>query len=93
MNLFYDLPDELQEKIHREIHRTLLKSIHVEIKYGWPLCRKMIYKKTIYKYFLNCEMSNVSVRIFNTYLDFKKGKILSIQEDNVYIKMEPFFDW
>lgn len=90
MNFFYALPDDIQHKIWYEVHNSYLKDIHVEIKYGWPLCRKMIYKNRIYTHFLNSKMSNKTLKVFNQYLDYKNGKRVSIPQDNVYIKMDLF---
>jgi len=90
MNFFYNLPDELQDKIWNEVHKIYLKDLHIEIKYGWPLCRKLIYKNRIYTYFLNLKMSNKTLKVFNEYLDYKKGKKMNVPQDNVYIDMDPF---
>jgi hypothetical protein len=89
MSRLENLPDDIQDNIWNQVHKSFLKEVHIEIKYGWPLCRKMIYKNNIYKIFLNSEMSNESVRIFTEYLEFKKGRI-PIPENNVYIKIDPF---
>lgn len=85
------LPDDIQDKIWYEVHKSYLKDVHVEINNVCRLCRKIICSNTIYSYFLNCEMSNVSVRTLHIYLDYKKGKRMDIPEDNVYIKMDLFF--
>lgn len=84
------LPEELQEKIYRFIHQDFLNDVNLEIKHKKTNVKK-IYSNTIYKYFLNCEMSNTTVRTFHVYIDFKKGKRMNIPEDNVYIKMDLFF--
>mgnify|MGYP006090901437 CR=1 FL=1 len=92
MNLFYDLPNEIQDTIWYEVHKSFLKELHIEIKYGWPLCRKMIYKNRVYTHLLNSEMSNETIKVFNEYLDYKKGKGVYIPQllHNVYIKLDPF---
>lgn len=90
MNFFYDLPDELKDKIWNEVHKIYLKDVHIEIKYGWPLCRKLIYKNRIYTYFLNLKMSNKTLKVFNEYLDYKNGKKMNVPQDNVYIDMDHF---
>ena len=90
MNFFYDLPDELQDKIWNEVHKIYLKDVHIEIKYGWPLCRKLIYNNRIYTYFLNLKMSNKTLKVFNEYLDYKNGKKMNVPQDNVYIDMDHF---
>ena len=90
MNFFYDLPDELKDKIWNEVHKIYLKDVHIEIKYGWPLCRKLIYKNRIYTYFLNLKMSNKTLNVFNEYLDYKNGKKMNVPQDNVYIDMDHF---
>lgn len=90
MNFVYNLPDDIQDKIWNEVHKIYLKDLHIEIKYGWPLCRKMIYKNRIYTRFLNSEMSNETLKVFNEYLDYKNGKRVSIPQGNIYIDMDPF---
>jgi len=85
--MLYTLPDEILEKIFLDVHKSFLKDVHMEIKYGWPIGRRIIYNNKFYAYFLHSEMSNKSVRNFNDYLDFKKGKIINIL-DNVYYKIE-----
>ena len=90
MNRLKNLPDELQDKIWNAVHKSFLKEVHIEIKYGWPLCRKLVYKNRIYTHFLNSEMSNETLKVFNQYLYYKNGKRLSIPEDNVYIDMDLF---
>ena len=90
MNFVYDLPDDIQDKIWSEVHKIYLKDLHIEIKYGWPLCRKMIYKNRIYTRFLNSEMSNETLKVFNEYLDYKNGKRVSIPQGNIYIDMDHF---
>ena len=89
MNRFDILPEDIIYKIWNEVHKGYLKDLHIEIKYGWPLCRKMIYKNRIYTYFLNLKMSNETLKVFNEYLDYKKGKI-PIPENNLYIDMDVF---
>lgn len=83
------LPDDIIYKIWNEVHKRYLKDVHVEIKYGWPFCRRMVYKNSIYRVFLNSKMSNETLKVFNEYLDYKKGKIL-IPENNLYIDMDVF---
>jgi len=83
------LPDDIIYKIWNEVHKIYLKDLHIEIKYGWPFCRRMIYKNSIYRIFLNSEMSNETLKVFNEYLDYKKGKI-PIPKNNLYIDMDIF---
>jgi len=90
MNLLSSLPDEIQDKIWNEVHKIYLKDVHIEIKYGWPFTRRMVYKNSIYRIFLNSEMSNESLKVFNEYLDYKKGKRVYLPQDNVYIEMDNF---
>jgi hypothetical protein len=90
MNFVYDLPHDIQDKIWNEVHKIYLKDLHIEIKYGWPLCRKMIYKNRIYTRFLNSEMSNETLKVFNEYLDYKNGKKMNVPQGNIYIDMDPF---
>lgn len=89
MNLFHDLPCELKDKIFYEVHNSFLKDVHIEIKYGWPVTRRIIYKSRIYNHFLTSNMSNESVRKLNDYLDYRKGKKIYIL-DNVYYKIDPY---
>ena len=89
MNRFESLPDDIIYKIWNEVHKIYLKDLHIEIKYGWPFCRRMIYKNSIYRVFLNSEMSNKILIVFNEYLDYKKGKI-PIPKNNLYIDMDIF---
>lgn len=89
MNHLDSLPDDIQGKIYEFVHREYLKDVHVEIKYGWPFCRRMVYKNSIYRIFLKSEMSNETLNVFNEYLDYKKGKI-PIPENNLYIDMDVF---
>jgi hypothetical protein len=90
MNLLDNLPNEIQDAIWYEVHKSFLKTLHIEIKYGWPLCRKMIYKNRVYTHLLNSEMSNQSLRIFYEYIDYKNRKGVDIPRDNVYFKLDPF---
>jgi len=90
MNFFYDLPDDIQDKIWDEVHKSFLKDVHIEIKYGWPFTRRMVYKNSIYRIFLNSEMSNKTIKVFNEYLDYKKRNVMSVSQDNVYINMDNF---
>jgi hypothetical protein len=90
MNLLCSLPDEIQDKIWNEVHKIYLKDVHIEIKYGWPLCRKLVYKHRIYTRFLNSKMSNESLKVFNEYLDYKNGKLVYLPRDNIYIEMDLF---
>jgi hypothetical protein len=52
----------------------------------------MIYKNRVYTHLLNSEMSNETIKVFNEYLDYKKGKGAYIPQllHNVYIKLDPF---
>lgn len=90
MNLLSSLPDEIQDKIWNEVHRRYLKDVHIEIKYGWPFTRRMVYKNSIYRIFLNSKMSNKTLKVFNEYLDYKKGNVMSVPQDNIYIDMDLF---
>lgn len=90
MNLLDNLPNEIQDAIWYEVHKLYLRGVHIEIKYGWPLCRKMIYKNRIYTRFLNSEMSNETLKVFNEYLDYKNGKRVSIPQGNIYIDTDLF---
>jgi len=89
-NFFYDLPDDLINYVYKHVHKEYLKGIHLEIKYGWPLCRKLVYKNKVYTYFLNSEMSNASVKTFYEYMDFKNGKTKHLSTDNVYFSLDIF---
>ena len=90
MNRLELLPEELQDKIWNEVHKIYLNDVHIEIKYGWPLCRKMVYKHRIYTHFLNSKMTNETLKIFNEYLDYKNGKRVTIPQNNVYVDMDLF---
>jgi len=89
-NFFYDLPNDLINYVYQHIHKEYLKYVHIEIKYGWPLCRKLVYKDKVHTFFLNSEMSNASVKTFYAYMDFKNGKSKHISTDNVYVSLDLF---
>ena len=69
MNLFYNLPDDLQEKIYRYAHELQLKCTFPYIK-----IKPNPYKSYIYKEFCEAVYNRQDLKHFNGFLDYIHGK-------------------
>ena len=69
MNYFYDLPDDLQEKIYGCAHKLLLKRTFPFIE-----TKPNHYKSIIYKTFCEASYNQKDLNQFNSFLDYIHGK-------------------
>lgn len=89
MNFFYDLPDELQDKIYRYTHQMKLKRT-------FPLIhtKPNPYGTHIYKSFCEARYDRQDLKHFNDFLDYIHGKAYNfpyeLVHENRYMMMLDF---
>jgi len=86
MNHFYDLPDDLQEKIYRCAHNLLLTRTFPFIE-----TKPNHYKSIIYKTFCEASYNQKDLNHFNSFLDYIHGKAYGFPwetlRENKYMNM------
>ena len=86
MNFFYDLPDDIQEKIYRCAHEMKLKKTFPFIQ-----CKPNPYKSIIYKTFCEASYDREDLKHFNNFLDYIHGKAYGFpwetERENKYLNM------
>ena len=79
MNYFYDLPDDLQEKIYGCAHKLLLKRTFPFIE-----TKPNPYDTIIYKTFCQSSYDRKDLNHFNDFLDYIHGKAYNFPYENVH---------
>lgn len=79
MNYFYDLPDDLQEKIYGCAHKLLLKRTFPFIHY-----KPNPYDTVIHKMFCQSSYDRKDLNDFNNFLDYIHGKACNFPYENIH---------
>lgn len=80
MNFFYDLPDELQDKIYRYSHELKLKRTFPYIQ-----CKPNPYGTLIHKsFFETTGYDRENLKHFNDFLDYIQGQAYDFPYENVH---------
>jgi hypothetical protein len=89
MNLFYDLPDELQDKIYKHAHELKLNRAFPYIR-----CKPNPYETLIHKSFCEASYDRHDLKHFNDFLDYINGKAYNfpyeLVHENRYMMMLDF---
>lgn len=89
MNFFYDLPDDIQEKIYRCAHEMKLKKTFPFIE-----TKPNPYGTYIYKTFCEASYDREDLKHFNDFLDYIHGKAhnfpYELVHENRYMMMLDF---
>lgn len=79
MNFFYDLPEELQDKIYKHAHELKLKRTFPYIQ-----CKPNTYGTIIHKTFCQAGYDREDLYHFNNFLDYIHGKAYNFPYENVH---------
>lgn len=89
MNFFYDLPDDIQDKIYKYSHELLLKRTFPYIQY-----KPNPYNTLIHKAFCESSYDRKDLNHFNNFLDYIHGKAYNFPyetlHENRYMMMLDF---
>lgn len=86
MNFFYNLPDDIQEKIYKYAHE-------LQLKCTFPFIHKKPnpYDTIIYKTFCESSYDRKNLYHFNNFLDYIHGKVINFEykslHENRYMMM------
>ena len=85
MNLFYDLPEDLQEKIQKYVHKLQLTCTFPFIQ-----SKPNPYDTLIHKSFCEACYDRQDLKHFNDFLDYIHGKPYNLEPENRYMIMLDF---